>query len=164
MKQKDGGAAGALSGGPKMKQEPIRWGWYLLKEIFEPSPSHRSAVQFLRSLVVSVAALIVDFGLLVFLKEVVDMHYLLAATLSFGAGVVVNYILSVKWVFANRKFASRRAEFVIFTIICGIGLGLNLLIIAGFVQLLHFDYRVAKGISTIIVFFWNFVARKKILY
>lgn len=66
--------------------------------------------------------------------------------------------------FAKRKLANRHAEFAIFTIICAVGLGLNLIIIAGLVQLVHFDYRWAKAVSTVIVFFWNFLARKKILY
>ncbi|MET1033530.1 MAG: GtrA family protein [Candidatus Saccharimonadales bacterium] len=163
-KQEEGEVSGVLSQRPNIKQQPIRWSWHLLGEVCRLAPSHRASVQFIRSLVVSVIALIVDFGLLVILKESAGMHYLLAATLSFGAGVVVNYLLSVKWVFAQRKLASRRKEFVIFTVICAIGLGLNLAIIAGFVQLFHFDYRVAKAISTVIVFFWNFLARKKILY
>lgn len=146
------------------RKQTIQWSAAFLKECCELKPSHKSAVQLVRSLVVSVIALIVDFGMLVVFKEAFGVHYLLAAAISFSMGVVVNYALSVKWVFANRKLTSKHAEFVIFSIICTIGLGLNLVIIWGLVELLQFDYRAAKAVSTVIVFFWNFLARKKILY
>jgi putative flippase GtrA len=130
----------------------------------ELTPTTDVKVQVLRSLVVSIIALFVDFGMLIVFKEVFGIHYLVAAALSFMLGVAVNYALSVTWVFADRKLSSRRMEFTIFFVICAIGLVLNLLIIAGLVQWFQFDYRVAKIVSTIIVFFWNFIARKKILY
>ncbi len=142
----------------------IAWSWQLVKESFELSPSRKTSIQLIRSLIVSIVALVVDFGGLIFLKEVFNINYLVAATISFLAGVTVNYILSVKWVFADRKLSSRKAEFIIFVGICTIGLGLNLAIIAGMVQIGHLDYRVAKAVSTVVVFFWNFIARKKILY
>jgi putative flippase GtrA len=142
----------------------IDTGLKLLRECCELSPSKKPLIQFIRSLVVSIVALIVDFGSMVAFKELLGINYLLAATLSFTLGVIVNYVLSIWWVFADRKLSSRRAEFTIFVIICAIGLILNLGIIAGTVQLLNVDYRIAKIISTIVVFFWNFLARKKILY
>lgn len=121
-------------------------------------------VQVLRGLIVAVIAFAVDFGMLLVFKEVFGIHYLLAATLSFSLGVIVSYYLSIKWVFNNRKFSNKHAEFIIFLIICIAGLLLNLGIIAGMVQLLGIDYRIAKVVSTVVVFFWNFIARKKILY
>lgn len=128
------------------------------------TPTHNLKVQFVRSLVVSCVALVVDFATLLILKEIFDVHYLLAAAISFCLGVIVSYVLSTRWVFANRKLSNRKVEFIVFLVICGIGLGLNLVIIASMVQLLGMDYRVAKAISTVVVFFWNFIARKKILY
>lgn len=136
----------------------------LIAEVLNLQPSHSAHIQLLRSLVVSAIALIVDFGSLVFMAQEMGIHYLVAATIAFGFGVTVNYILSVKWVFASRKLASRHHEFTIFVIITAIGLGLNLLIIAGMVELLKADYRVGKVVSTIIVFFWNFLVRKKLLF
>ncbi len=136
----------------------------LVIEIVKLKPSHNTMVQLIRSLVVSVVALVVDFGTLVIMKEKLGINYLVAATISFTLGVLVNYALSVWWVFADRQLASKKAEFTIFFIICAIGLALNLAIIAGMVQWMHVDYRIAKIVSTIVVFFWNFIGRKKILY
>ena len=98
------------------------------------------------------------------MKEKLGIYYLLSAAGSFFMGVLVNYYLSVKWVFATRKLASRRAEFLIFVVITGVGLLFNLLIIAGMVELVKVGYWIALVVATIIVFFWNFLARKKVLY
>jgi putative flippase GtrA len=136
----------------------------LLIESARLKPSHNTLVQLVRSLVVSVIALIVDFSTLVILKEVFGVHYIWAAAIGFSFGVVVNYLLSVWWVFAERKLSSKKAEFTIFAVICTVGLILNLVIISGLVEWGHLDYRIAKAISTIVVFFWNFIGRKKILY
>lgn len=121
-------------------------------------------MQLVRSLVVSVVALFFDFGLLVVFKQVFGINYLVAAAMSFLIGVMVNYTLSVLWVFANHKLSSRHAEMLIFLLINVIGLGLNLVIIALLVEWLNADYRIAKSVSTVVVFFWNFIIRKKLLY
>jgi putative flippase GtrA len=136
----------------------------ITKDVLSLEKNPKYHVQFLRSLIVSVAALIVDFSTLVFLKQVLGVHYIVAATLAFALGVLVNYFLSVNWVFTERQMANKTHEFIIFVVITGLGLIFNILIIAGMVELLHSDYRVGKAVSTVVVFFWNFVARKKILY
>jgi putative flippase GtrA len=136
----------------------------LLKETLQLTPSRKLSVQFLRSIIVSIIALVFDFGLLVFFKQELGIYYLLAATLSFLVGVIVNYLLSVYWVFAEHKLSSRRSELIIFVLINAVGLGLNLIIISSMVDLLGADYRAAKAVSTVVVFFWNFIIRKKILY
>lgn len=146
------------------RQLSVDWSLQVARDSWGLNPSHRASVQMVRSLVVSGIAFVADFGSLVIFKEVFDVHYLVAATLSFGLGVVVNYILSVRWVFAERQLESRHKEFVFFVAICAIGLVLNLAIIAGLVQALRVDYRLAKIVSTILIFFWNFFARKKFLY
>ncbi len=142
------------------QSKPVR----IVLDSLRISPSNFPSVQLIRSLAVSVIALAVDFGLLLYLKEIVGLNYLVAATISYCAGLVVNYRLSVTWVFANRKLHNKHAEFTIFTVISLIGLVLNGLILTVFVQQAHVDYRVAKLIATVVVFFWNFFARKKILY
>lgn len=138
--------------------------WVLTKDTMTIHPSSRRLVELTRSGIVSVIALIVDFGLLVILKEHFSVYYLSAAAVSFSVGVVVNYALSVAWVFTKRKLESRRNEFLVFLAICIIGLVLNLIIISGAVTLFALDYRGAKAISTVVVFFWNFLVRKKLLY
>ena len=64
-------------------------------------------VQFVRYFFVGGFAFVVDFGLLYILTEYAGLHYLLSATLSFIAGLLVNYIISCIWVFSTSKFKNR---------------------------------------------------------
>lgn len=144
----------------KTQSKPAR----IALESLQLSRSSNPSVQLIRSLAVSVIALVIDFGLLIILKEEAGLNYLVAATIGYCAGLVVNYWLSITWVFANRKLQNKPAEFTIFTAISLVGLILNGLILSAFVQQAHVDYRVAKLIATVVVFFWNFLARKKVLY
>jgi putative flippase GtrA len=121
-------------------------------------------VQLLRSLMVAAVAFVVDFGVLIILTSYFQVNYLLSAAISFSLGLVVNYLLSVAWVFTNRKLSKKHHELVVFVIIGIIGLCLNDAIMWLFTGKLLFDYRISKLISTGIVFFWNFGARKYILY
>ena len=121
-------------------------------------------IQLFRYGFVGGAAFLVDYGVLVLLTEVFGMHYLLSATISFILGLVTNYLLSVVWVFNNRTLGNRWAEFTVFAIIGVIGLGLNALIMYVCTDKMGIYYMISKIISTVIVFFWNFFARKIVLF
>lgn len=111
---------------------------------------------------VGASAFIVDFGLMILLSELCHCPYLASASISFTAGLITNYALSVKWVFNSQKTnnGTKTAEFMLFALIGVIGLGLNAVIIWSLTELLIFHYTVSKLCSTIIVFFWNFIARR----
>lgn len=106
----------------------------------------------------------VDFGSLFFLTEVIKIHYLISAALAFTLGLITNYTLSIFWVFSKRALANKKIEFIIFSIIGLVGLGLNEIIIWFFTEWAHFHYLISKIFSTVVVFFWNFFARKKLLF
>lgn len=121
-------------------------------------------VQFFRYGFVAVVSLAVDFGVLVLLKEYAHFHYLVAASLSFILGLFTNYWLSKLWVFHSSKLDSRHKEFIIFFAIGLIGLALTDLLMWTFTDLLGVYYVLSKAAATILVYFWNFGARKKILF
>lgn len=120
-------------------------------------------VQFIRYGFVAVAAFAVDFGLYAIEVRILDINPVLAATISFSLGLLVNYLLSVRWVFARRSH-SRRFEIITFFLTGVIGLALTDLIIWALAVQMNQDELIAKLIATAIVFFWNFGARKLILF
>ena len=120
--------------------------------------------QFLRYSVVGGLAFIVDYGTLVMLTEVFGLHHLLSAAISFVLGLVCNYLLSTAWVFGESKLENKYAEFISFAVIGIIGLGFNELIIYLGTDICHLHYMLSKIISTVIVFFWNFTARRFLLF
>ena len=120
-------------------------------------------VQFIRYGFVAVAAFAVDFGVYAVEVRAFDMHPVLAATISFTLGLAVNYLLSVRWVFTQRSH-SRKFEILTFFLTGLIGLALTDLIIWALAVRMDQDELIAKLIATAIVFFWNFGARKVILF
>jgi len=131
---------------------------------FFSSKSEKTSIQLLKYGFVGGIAYVVDFGSLFFLTEVIKLHYLFSAAIAFILGLLTNYILSIFWVFTKRTVVNWRTEFLIFSIIGLVGLGLNEGIIWFFTDLIHFHYLISKIFSALVVFFWNFFARKKILF
>jgi len=123
-----------------------------------------SYLQLFRYTFVGGFAFIVDFGLLIFLTEYFHVYYLLSAGIAFVVGLVVNYYLSVRWVFNNRVVQNRIVEFLAFALIGMAGLGLNELFLWIFTDKLLIHYIFSKVITTFIVYFWNFFARKLLLF
>lgn len=118
------------------------------------------ANQFVKYFGVALVGLIVDFGTLVFLHDVVHVHYLVAAAGGFIAGLAVNYALSSKYVFKNSKLKSRTLEFMMFGVVGLIGLGVLSLSMWLLVSVLGIQYLIAKCLATVVVYIWNFVGRK----
>lgn len=120
-------------------------------------------IQLFRYFLVGGAAFAVDFGLLWGLTGC-GVHYLLAGACSFAAGLSVNYLLSVAWVFRDHALRNRLAEFAGFAAIGIAGLGLNEAILWMATEAAGFHYLFSKIIAAAVVFLWNFAARKYLLF
>src|SRR5258708_7577858 len=127
----------------------------LLQKTFTGSAS-RGIVQLVRyGLVVGVAAPI-DLGGYILLKSVFNLHYVLAATISFTVSLLVNYWMSVAWVWTNRTGMSHCNDVIAFTAIGLVGLGITDLVIFLLTDLGHVHYIISKLVAFCIVFFWSF--------
>ena len=127
-------------------------------------PTNNSMLQLLRYCFVGGIAFLVDAGGLYVMTEYAGMYYLLSATISFIAGLAVNYMLCTAWIFRKSKLANRWAEFIIYTVIGVVGLGLNALFLYFLTDCMHIYYMLSKIITALLVMLWNFFARKIILY
>jgi putative flippase GtrA len=112
----------------------------------------------------SVCALGVDMALLALLVQEFSWPYLLAATVSFSAGICVAYLLSVRLVFAHRRRPDRRTEFVSFAVLGAIGLGVNAAVMFVLVRYLGVYYLFAKCASAGCTFAYNFLSRRQLLF
>ena len=129
-------------------------------------------IQFFRYLFVGGLAFLVDFALSYILfrfafheqKELA----IVANSLSFIAGLALNYVISTFWIFKNSKVKSKLVEFISFAAIGVVGL----LITMGITELFKIWLGdttslfqiIAKLVSTAVSFLWNFFARKILLY
>jgi putative flippase GtrA len=117
-----------------------------------------------RYLAASALALGVDFGTYVGLIRLAGVHYLIAAPIGFALGLATIYLLSIRWVFRERRVADRREEFALFAVIGVAGMALNQLIIYVAVTFLAASPELAKILSAGIVFCFNFISRKLLLF
>lgn len=140
-------------------------------------------IQFFRSVFVGAVASVADLGVLILFRELVKLSETWSTVFGFIAGLTVNYVISTFWVFSKAKVKNRVFDFIAFGVIGIIGLGLTQLIIAPFAMdgmfgqgflvsnavfgsLIPVDkyYIIGKLLSIVLVYIWNFCARKFILY
>ena len=123
--------------------------------------------QFLRYFVTGGLAFVVDFGAFALALYYFEIHYLISNLIGLMAGNVVNYLLTVGWVFSTEKRKMEKhvfLEIVVFVLISLFGMGFNELLMYVFVGLLAIQEMVSKVAAAIIVLLYNFIARKFILF
>ena len=128
------------------------------------APTNNWMLQLFRYGFVGGLAFLVDYGTLFGLTHYAGMPYLWSAAIAFILGLVTNYLISISWVFQHSGKMNVWQEFTFFAIIGIIGLGLNELIMYVGTDMIHLHYMISKLISTAIVFFWNFFARKYLVF
>ena len=121
-------------------------------------------LQFFRYLFVGGFAFLVDFFLLYFFSEFCGIYYLISAVLSFIISLIVNYVLSIHWIFNKNQINNKAAEFGVFALIGVVGLGFTEIFLYLFTDVFGLYYMLSKIITTAIVMFWNFIARRVMFY
>ena len=112
---------------------------------------------------VGVVCFLIDYGILFLLTDIFKLGVLYSAAISFSASVIVNYILSVKFVFDTNPKHDKKRNFILFIVFSVIGLGLTELIMKVGVDLLLINYLIVKIAATAVVMVFNFVTRKLFL-
>lgn len=126
--------------------------------------SNNIFVQMFRYVFVGGLAFVVDWGTMIGLVQLGINKYI-AVAIAFVIGLIANFILSKTLVFSEDSDKTNRVgEFITYTLIGLIGLGLTEILMALMIEIIGIYYIVAKIIAAAIVLFWNFIARKIILY
>ncbi len=120
-------------------------------------------LQFCKFGLVGIISLLADYGFLVFLVEMLGVDYFKACAFSYTLSVLVNYVLSMRYVFHGRDDISKAKEATIYFVLSLIGLVCNQIIMWVAVDMLGIFYGLAKLLSTAMVTGYNFVSRKKFL-
>ena len=145
-------AAPDLCSGSDMDQHGLR------------GPTAPLARELVRYTVAGGLASLVDVGLLVVLTQGLGVYYLHAAALAFGCGLLTSYLLSIGWVFQARTWQNPWVELGLFTLIGGMGLLWCGVCIWFLTEYAHLHYLGSKVASALVVFCWNFVAKKWVLF
>jgi putative flippase GtrA len=116
-----------------------------------------------RALVASALAALVDMAALVTLVQAFGWNPLLAATVSYLLGGVLQYTLSAWWVFPAAP-QSVSLGFMAFTVLSLGGLIVTWLTMYGLNNAAHLNFAFAKVVALGLAFFWNFYSRKYLLF
>ena len=102
----------------------------------------------------------VDIGLFMLFARVLGYPYLRVAACTFIVATLVNYLLSVRFVFVSGQRFGKRWEVALVYAVSGIGLAINAGILWAGVELAGLGLLAAKLAATGTVFFWNYLARR----
>ncbi len=156
------------------KEIPVGGRMTISKMLVEPT--HSSLLQLVRFGLTGVLAMICDYSVMLSLFKFAHLNHALAVAAGYSVGLVVCYLLSIYWIFPSRNMSDPKKEFTIFVIIGVVGLGLTEIIVHYVLMALdanaalaeRFDRAVllsgARFVAIVIVFFFNFVARKALLF
>lgn len=120
--------------------------------------------EFFKYALASGAALLVDVSLLAGLVSGAGWPYLPASAISFVAGGLALYLLSITVVFRFRRVPNPALELPLFVVLGLAGLAVNCLIMFVAVGTLHVGYLAAKGGAAVCTFSVNFLLRRNAMF
>lgn len=131
----------------------------------------RLLMEFLRYCVVGGVAFLADFGTLVVAQELFLKQFscgvYIATVFGFIVGLAVNYVLSLWFVFTQKKDKGKGRSvgaFLVFGIIGLLGLFWTELGMWVGIELLKWNYMVVKFFVTGAVLVWNYLGRKLLIF
>ena len=106
----------------------------------------------------------VDLGLFMAFAGWLGLPYLRVAACSFVVATLVNYVLSVRFVFVSGQRYSRRWEIALVYVVSGIGLAINQAVLWLAVDFAHWGLLFGKVAATGTVFLWNYLSRRAFVF
>ncbi len=132
------------------------------------SADRRAPAHWLRGLlryfVVGGIAACVDIGLFAVFARGLGMPYLPVSVASFLAATLVNYLLSIRYVFVSGQRFRRRWESALVFAVSAVGLAVNSAILWLCVERAHAALLASKLVATGSVFLWNYFARRVLIF
>ena len=101
---------------------------------------------------VGILCFVIDYGLMIFITEVIRVNYLISSGISFTVSVIVNYLLSLKFVFVTNADNNKFIEFIVFIILSIIGLVINQMLMWVCVDKWNIYYMISKiGVTAVVM-------------
>ena len=126
--------------------------------------------QFLSYFCVGGVSALVEWTVFALLLYLLDMPYPAATSIAFILSTTTNWYLGRTFTFKDSEAYKDKSakEYILVFLVSAIGLGFNVLLMYFFVNVLGMNTKIlqtaAKVMSTGIVFIWNFLSRKILIY
>ncbi|NOY96962.1 MAG: GtrA family protein [Chlorobi bacterium] len=120
--------------------------------------------QIIRFTIIGGITASIDYGIMFCLIEFFSINYLIATGIGFIAGSVLNYLLSILWVFERGRYKNQTIEFTLFLLFTLIGFVLNHLVMWVGVDFLYISYMIVKIFSLVVITLFNYLSKKYLVF
>lgn len=135
-----------------------------IKEKIKKIKENKTLVKFIKFTIIGVVATLIDYTVMIILKELLFVDVLIASAIGFIISLIFNYIYNMTHVFVDlREGMTKLKSSIIFLVTSLIGLLFNQIIMYILVEKLYIYYILSKLVSIIIVGLWNFFSKKLLL-
>jgi len=116
-------------------------------------------------LLLGVLSTLIDY-ILYSIAIMLGVNYIIAIILGYSTGLLANYIIARNFIFTSgHKLKSSKHEFIAVVVIAVFGALFTMAIVKILsYSLFHMDPLLSRLIAIVIVFFWNYFARKLFVY
>jgi putative flippase GtrA len=121
-------------------------------------------MQVFRYFLVGGASAVIDISLFTFLTYALKYHWLQSSVISFICATLINYFLSIRFVFTSGNRHSKNLELVSVFVVSLLALCANQIILYICIELLYFNLIFSKFLSILLVFFLNYFGRKYFVF
>lgn len=134
------------------------------KKLQQALKSRKHIRDFILYFIVGILATIIEWVVFRITNHVFHFHYAIATTGAFIISTFANWGFGRLILFKNKTSSTLKKELSQIYITSIVGLLMNLFIMWVTIEIFSFDAMGAKILATGLVFFWNFLIRKLIIY
>lgn len=109
-------------------------------------------------------AAVVDLAIFFIFAKVAGFNYLFVGAVGFTMATLVNYLLSVRFVFRSGVRFSRHQEVALVFAVSLVGLAINQLVLYVGIEHARAEMMLSKIAATAMAFLWNFAARNNFVF
>ena len=111
---------------------------------------------------VGIVCTLLEYVIFAIMVYALHINEYVAQLVSFAISTVLNYVLSMKFVFVRDESRNKKADFPIFVVLSLVALGLSELTLMLFTEVIKITPMIGKLFATAVVMVFNFITRKLI--
>jgi putative flippase GtrA len=113
---------------------------------------------------VGAAAAVVDISLFIFFANYLGWHWIPVSICTFLLATLVNYLLSIRFVFESGARHLKHIEIIGVFTISTLALLINQIVLFIAIEWFGWHFIISKIIATSAVFFWNYFGRSRLIF
>jgi putative flippase GtrA len=121
-------------------------------------------MQLIKYFFVGGTAAVVDIGLFSIFASYLGWPWLPVSIVTFCIATLVNYFLSIRYVFESGSRHKKHIEIIGVFLVSGLALLVNQMVLFILIEWLGWHLIISKVLATLTVFFWNYFGRSKLIF